>query len=101
MTDGTTNREPEPENQVSYHGYLLKATQNRETKVWTVSYNLEGNPPFNSKIKWQNPKEAKNLGFYRLNDEIVTGASSLLEPHGLNFIPQIHCFLEYGELESI
>jgi hypothetical protein len=38
----------------------------------------------------------KNLGFYRLNDEIVTGVSRLLEPQGLSFIPQIHCFLEYG-----
>lgn len=41
----------------------------------------------------------KNLGFYRLNDEIVTGVNSLLEPHGLSFIPQIHCFLEYGKFK--
>lgn len=39
----------------------------------------------------------KDLGFYRLNDEIVTGVNSLLEIHGLSFIPQIHCFLEYGK----
>lgn len=38
----------------------------------------------------------KNLGFYRLNDEIVTGINSILAPYGLSFIPQIHCFLEYG-----
>jgi hypothetical protein len=37
----------------------------------------------------------KNLGFYRLNDEIVTGVNSLLAPYGLDFIPQIHCFLVY------
>jgi hypothetical protein len=37
----------------------------------------------------------KNLGFYRLNDEIVTGVNALLAPHGLDFIPQIHCFLAY------
>ncbi|MEM8805574.1 MAG: hypothetical protein AAGF01_06065 [Cyanobacteria bacterium P01_G01_bin.38] len=37
----------------------------------------------------------KNLGFYRLNDTIVTGISAILEPCGLSFIPQIHCFLEY------
>ncbi|MBD2464576.1 hypothetical protein H6G89_26570 [Oscillatoria sp. FACHB-1407] len=37
----------------------------------------------------------KNLGFYRLNDEVVTGVNALLQPYGLNFIPQIHCFLEY------
>lgn len=39
----------------------------------------------------------KNLGFYRLNDSIVTGVSDILLPYGLSFIPQIHCFLEYGE----
>ena len=40
-------------------------------------------------------KVYKNLGFYRLNDEIVTGVSQILQPYGLEFIPQIHCFLEY------
>lgn len=39
----------------------------------------------------------KNLGFYRLNDAIVTGVNLILEPYGLDFIPQIHCFLTYGE----
>ena len=39
----------------------------------------------------------KNLGFYRLDDSIVTGVSDILLPHGLSFIPQIHCFLGYGE----
>ena len=37
----------------------------------------------------------KNLGFYRLNDEIVTGVNNILKPYRLDFIPQIHCFLEY------
>ena len=37
----------------------------------------------------------KNLGFYRLNDEIVTGVNKIIESYGLSFIPQIHCFLEY------
>lgn len=37
----------------------------------------------------------KHLGFYRLNDEIVTGVDALIAPHGLAFIPQIHCFLGY------
>ena len=37
----------------------------------------------------------KNFGFYRLNDEIVTGVNKIIEPYGLSFIPQIHCFLEY------
>ncbi|ERN42910.1 hypothetical protein KR51_00002060 [Rubidibacter lacunae KORDI 51-2] len=39
----------------------------------------------------------KNLGFYRLNDDIVTGVNALLAPHGLAFIPQIHCFLAYED----
>ena len=37
----------------------------------------------------------KNLGFYRLNNAIITGVNAIVEPYGLNFIPQIHCFLEY------
>ncbi|MDJ0692420.1 MAG: hypothetical protein QNJ41_28515, partial [Xenococcaceae cyanobacterium MO_188.B32] len=37
----------------------------------------------------------KNLGFYRLNDEIVTGVNKIIQPYDLEFIPQIHCFLEY------
>ena len=39
----------------------------------------------------------KNLGFYRLNDAIVTGVDALLAPYGLDFIPQIHCFLGYED----
>lgn len=37
----------------------------------------------------------KNLGFYRLNDTIVTGVDDIIRPYGLSFIPQVHCFLEY------
>jgi hypothetical protein len=37
----------------------------------------------------------KQLGFYRLTDEIITGVSDVLRPHGLLFVPQIHCFLDY------
>lgn len=37
----------------------------------------------------------KNLGFYRLNDTIVTGVDDILNAYGLTFIPQIHCFLEF------
>ena len=36
----------------------------------------------------------KTIGFYRLNDEIVTGVGAILARHRLPFIPQIHCFLE-------
>ena len=38
----------------------------------------------------------KNLGFYRLNDETVTGVDAIIQPYGLSFIPQIHCFLKYN-----
>ncbi|MEM6252522.1 MAG: hypothetical protein AAF821_06320 [Cyanobacteria bacterium P01_D01_bin.156] len=38
---------------------------------------------------------SKHLGFYRLNDDIVTGVSAILQSHGLDFIPQVHCFLAY------
>ncbi|MEM9153637.1 MAG: hypothetical protein AAGB13_01180 [Cyanobacteria bacterium P01_F01_bin.33] len=37
----------------------------------------------------------KTLGFYRLNDAIVTGVNNIIRPEGLEFIPQIHCFLAY------
>ena len=37
----------------------------------------------------------KHVGFYRLNDAIVTGVEALLAPYGLSFIPQMHCFLEH------
>ena len=40
---------------------------------------------------------SKYLGFYRLNDNIVTGVNALLAPHGLDFIPQSHCFLVYKD----
>lgn len=43
----------------------------------------------------QNLNVCKNLGFYRLNDETVTGVNALLTIHGLSFIPQTHCFLAY------
>lgn len=40
----------------------------------------------------------KQLGFYRLTDEIITGTNAALEPYGYPFIPQIHCFLDYQGL---
>lgn len=39
----------------------------------------------------------KHLGFYRLNDDIVTGVNAILRPQGLDFIPQSHCFLVYED----
>jgi hypothetical protein len=38
----------------------------------------------------------KNLGFYRLTEEIITGVGGLLRPHGLDFVPSAHCFIGYG-----
>ena len=35
----------------------------------------------------------KMLGFYKLNEQIVSGTSKILDKYGLNYIPQIHCFL--------
>ncbi len=37
----------------------------------------------------------KNDGFYRLDDRIVTGVNAILAPCGLDYIPQVHCFLQY------
>jgi hypothetical protein len=34
-------------------------------------------------------------GFYRLTDNIITGAAAVLRPHDLGFVPSIHCFIEY------
>jgi hypothetical protein len=39
----------------------------------------------------------KNIGFFRLNDEIYTGIGKLLERYGLDYIPQIDCFLQYED----
>ena len=36
----------------------------------------------------------KTLGFYRLNEEIVTGIADILRPSGVAFVPSAHCFLE-------
>jgi hypothetical protein len=35
------------------------------------------------------------LGFYRLNERIVSGTGEILKTHGLSYIPQTHCFLDY------
>jgi hypothetical protein len=72
MTDRTTSEEPEPkrEYQVSHRGYLLKATQNRETRIWMLSYNIGSNPPANSKFKWRSAKEALDHG-KRMIDSLI------------------------------
>jgi hypothetical protein len=35
------------------------------------------------------------LGFYRLDEKIVSGTGEILAKHGLCYIPQIHCFLGF------
>ncbi len=37
----------------------------------------------------------RTLGFYRLDESIVSGTHEILAKHGLSYIPQIHCFLSY------
>ncbi len=41
---------------------------------------------------------SKFLGFYTLNNEIITGIGEILDPYGLEYIPQIHCFLGFKTL---
>ncbi|MHC4167394.1 MAG: hypothetical protein ACYSWQ_10590 [Planctomycetota bacterium] len=36
------------------------------------------------------------LGFYRLDESIVSGTHEILEKHRLSYIPQIHCFLSFN-----
>lgn len=38
---------------------------------------------------------SKFLGFYKLNDEIITGIGEILDSFRLEYIPQIHCFLGF------
>jgi len=38
---------------------------------------------------------SKFIGFYKLNDEIITGVGEILDSYGLEYIPQIHCFLGF------
>jgi hypothetical protein len=37
----------------------------------------------------------KMLGFYKLNEQIVSGTSKIIDKYGLDYIPQIHCFLSF------
>ena len=39
----------------------------------------------------------KNIGFFRLSSEIYTGIEKLLSKYGLDYIPQIDCFLQYHD----
>ena len=37
----------------------------------------------------------KNIGLFRLNNDIYSGIENLLSKYGLDYIPQIDCFLKY------
>jgi hypothetical protein len=37
------------------------------------------------------------VGAYRLDESIVEGAGALLAPHGLAYVPQLHCVLKYRD----
>ena len=39
----------------------------------------------------------KNIGFFRLNNEIYSAIENLLSKYGLEYIPQIDCFLRYND----
>ena len=37
----------------------------------------------------------KNIGIYRMTEEIVTGTDAILEKYDLPWLPMVHCFLVY------
>ena len=39
----------------------------------------------------------KHIGLFRLNDEMYTGIGKLLSKYGLDYIPQIDCFLKFND----
>jgi hypothetical protein len=39
----------------------------------------------------------KHIGLFRLDDELYTGIGKLLSKYGLDYIPQIDCFLKYND----
>ena len=39
----------------------------------------------------------KNIGFFRLNNQIYSDIENILSKYGLEYIPQIDCFLKYND----
>ncbi|OLS14387.1 MAG: hypothetical protein RBG13Loki_2036 [Promethearchaeota archaeon CR_4] len=39
----------------------------------------------------------KNVGIYKMTEEIVTGTQEILTAHDIPYIPMIHCFLVYQQ----
>ena len=40
---------------------------------------------------------AKNIGIYRMTEDLVTGTSEILEGFSLPYVPMVHCFLAFRE----
>jgi hypothetical protein len=38
----------------------------------------------------------KCIGFYKLNDQIITSVDKIISRYDLDYIPQIHCFLKFS-----
>ncbi len=38
----------------------------------------------------------KNIGIYRMTDNIVSGTDAILEKYDLPYVPMLHCFLVYN-----
>ncbi|MFH0729537.1 MAG: hypothetical protein V2B19_24755 [Pseudomonadota bacterium] len=39
----------------------------------------------------------KAIGIYAMTEEIVSGASKILDRYGLPYVPMLHCFLVHGD----
>jgi hypothetical protein len=39
----------------------------------------------------------KNVGVYKFNEEITTGAQDILKKYNLPYVPMVHCFLVYNQ----
>jgi hypothetical protein len=42
----------------------------------------------------------KVIGVYAMTEELVTGASAILEEYGLAYVPMVHCFLQSGSIRT-
>jgi hypothetical protein len=38
----------------------------------------------------------KSIGIYAMTEPLVTGTQSILDTHGLPYVPMVHCFLVHG-----
>jgi hypothetical protein len=40
---------------------------------------------------------SRYAGVYRLDDSIIAGVGEVLERHGLQYVPMVHCVLKYAD----